>query len=98
MGRASLVNGIVATLAGILANWVVGQTDSFRAPFIFSGILLIVAFFAISANWDENHGTSGAGGTVAVAGGEFAKLRQALGLVRSGMSNVSLSLCVLTTG
>lgn len=95
MGRASLVNGIVATLAGILANWVVGQTDSFKAPFVFSGILLIIAFFAIGANWDENYGTSG--GTGAVAGGEFAKLRQALGLVRSGMSNVSLSLCLLTT-
>jgi MFS transporter, MFS domain-containing protein family, molybdate-anion transporter len=84
MGRASLVNGIVAALAGIVANWIVGQTDSFRGPFILSGILLVVVYFIIGVRWDENYGTPAAGGTAAVAGGEFAKLRSALGIVRRG--------------
>jgi MFS transporter, MFS domain-containing protein family, molybdate-anion transporter len=84
MGHASLVNGIVAALAGVVANWIVGQTDSFRGPFILSGILLVVVYFIIGAKWDENYGTPATGGTVAVAGGEFAKLRSALGIVRRG--------------
>jgi hypothetical protein len=83
MGHASLVNGIAAALAGIVANWLVGQADSFRVPFVLSGALLIIAYFVIGTSWDENYGTS-TGGTTAVAGGEFAKLKQAFGLVRRG--------------
>lgn len=82
MGRASLVNGIVAAVAGIVANWIVGHTDSFRGPFMLSGVLLIVAYFIIGSKWEENYGTPAAGGTAAVAAGEFAKLRQAIGIIR----------------
>ena len=84
MGRASLVNGIVAAVAGIVANWVVGHTDSFRGPFVLSGILLIVAYFIIGLKWEENYGTPAAGGSAAVAAGEFAKLKQAMGIIRRG--------------
>ena len=85
MGRASLVNGIVAAVAGIVANWIVGQTGGFRGPFILSGMLLFIVYFIIGSKWDENYGTPVAGGTAAVAGGEFTKLKQALGIVRRGV-------------
>ncbi|KAG8807652.1 hypothetical protein FRC17_004362, partial [Serendipita sp. 399] len=80
MGHASLVNGIVAATAGIIANWVVEQTSGFRGPFILSGALLLLAFFVIGFKWEENYGTSASGGTVAVAGGELTKLKQAISL------------------
>lgn len=84
MGHASLVNGIVAAVVGVVANWVVSQTESFRTPFLLSALLLILAFFVIGMNWDENYGTDTTGGTVAAAGGEFTKIGQALNLVRLG--------------
>jgi hypothetical protein len=84
MGHASLVNGVVAALAGVVANWIVGQTGSFRGPFILSGILLVFVYFIIGVKWDENYGTPAAGGSAAVAGGELAKLKSALGIVRRG--------------
>lgn len=83
MGRASLVNGIVATLAGIVSNWVVGYSQSNRGPFVLSGILLILAWMVIGGKWEENYGTGGTG-TMAVAGGELAKLKQAVRIVWNG--------------
>ncbi|KAG8779899.1 hypothetical protein FRC15_009859 [Serendipita sp. 397] len=82
MGHASLVNGIVAAVAGIVANWIVEQTSGFRGPFMLSGALLVLTFFIIGTQWDENYGTGASSGTVAVAGGELTKLKQAIGLVR----------------
>ena len=82
MGRAALVNGIVAAGAGVVANWVVGQTDGFRAPFILSGILLIVAWVIIGGIWDENYG---ANQSTPSGGGELSKIVAGLGMVRRGM-------------
>ncbi|KAJ7809854.1 hypothetical protein B0H14DRAFT_2864972 [Mycena olivaceomarginata] len=44
MGRATLVNGLVATGAGVFSNQLVGFTGSFASPFIASGALLILAW------------------------------------------------------
>jgi hypothetical protein len=83
MGRASLVNGIVAALAGVVSNWLVGNTQSNRGPFILSGIFLILAWIVIGRKWEENYGSGGTG-TMAVAGSEFAKLKQAVRIVWKG--------------
>ncbi|CAK5262093.1 unnamed protein product [Mycena citricolor] len=58
MGRATLVNGIVATGAGVASNQLVAFTHSFASPFILSGGLLVVAWLVIRATWTENYGNS----------------------------------------
>ncbi|KAJ6586323.1 hypothetical protein DFH09DRAFT_255134 [Mycena vulgaris] len=59
MGRATLVNGLVATGAGVFSNQLVGFTGSFAAPFIASGILLLIAWAVIRGTWIENYGSGG---------------------------------------
>ncbi|KAK7044366.1 hypothetical protein R3P38DRAFT_2878391 [Favolaschia claudopus] len=56
LGRATLVNGLVATGAGIFSNQLVGLTGTFGSPFIASGALLILAWFVIRGSWVENYG------------------------------------------
>ncbi|KAH7887149.1 hypothetical protein F5I97DRAFT_1109915 [Phlebopus sp. FC_14] len=63
-GSATLVNGFVATGAGVVSNQLVSLTNSFASPFIASGCLLVLGYFAIRASWTENYG-GGGGGTVA---------------------------------
>ncbi|KAJ6624257.1 DUF791-domain-containing protein [Mycena sp. CBHHK59/15] len=81
MGRATLVNGLVATGAGVVSNQLVGFTGSFGAPFIASGALLIVGWAVIRGTWVENYGGGGGSGE---AGDPFQlqRLRQALRIVR----------------
>ncbi|KAI0250686.1 hypothetical protein BJV78DRAFT_1127610 [Lactifluus subvellereus] len=62
MGRATLVNGFVATAAGIFSNQLVEwNSGGFRSPFVASGCLLLLAWVVISGSWSENYG--GGGGT-----------------------------------
>ncbi|KAJ3570817.1 hypothetical protein NP233_g4157 [Leucocoprinus birnbaumii] len=63
MGRATLVNGFVATAAGVFSNKLVGATENFASPFIASGLLLVLGFFVISASWTENYGSGGGSAT-----------------------------------
>jgi len=85
MGRAALVNGIVAAGAGVVANWIVAQTNGFRAPFILSGILLIIAWVIIGSVWDENYGAQQ---TTSSGGGELSKIAAGLGMVRRGIVSI----------
>jgi hypothetical protein len=59
MGRATLLNGFVATGAGILSNQLVSLSSSFVSPFIASGGLLVLAWIVISSSWSENYGKNG---------------------------------------
>ncbi|KAI0261625.1 hypothetical protein BC834DRAFT_461545 [Gloeopeniophorella convolvens] len=57
MGRATLVNGFVATTAGIVSNQLVEwNSGGFRSPFVASGGLLLLAWLVISGSWSENYG------------------------------------------
>jgi hypothetical protein len=56
MGRATLVNGLVATGAGVFSNQLIGFTGSFASPFVASGALLILAWAVICGSWIENYG------------------------------------------
>ncbi|KAJ7193544.1 hypothetical protein GGX14DRAFT_477960 [Mycena pura] len=58
MGRATLVNGLVATGAGVFSNQLVGVTGSFASPFVASGVLLVIAWATIRGSWIENFGGS----------------------------------------
>ncbi|TFK48921.1 DUF791-domain-containing protein [Heliocybe sulcata] len=59
MGRATLVNGFVATAAGVASNQLVSSTESFASPFVTSGGLLVLAWFVIGKLWTENYGAGG---------------------------------------
>lgn len=56
-----MVNGLVAAGSGVVSEVVVGVADTFKAPFVASGVLLIIAGMVISRTWTENYG--GADGT-----------------------------------
>lgn len=57
LGRATLVNGFVATGAGVFSNKLVATTHNFASPMVASGCLLVVGFLVIRATWSENYGT-----------------------------------------
>lgn len=83
MGRATLVNGFVATGAGVFSNKLVATTGNFASPFIASGCLLVIGFFVISATWLENYGGGGGSATSDVF--QIKRLGQAWKLVSEGM-------------
>lgn len=84
-GRATLVNGFVATGAGVVSNQLVSLTHSFASPFAASGILLALAYIVIKASWIENYG--GAGGATTLGNADPLQLKrlvQAWRIVRGG--------------
>ena len=87
LGRATLINGIVAALAGVASNKLVSNTLTFKSPFVASGILLALAWVVINRTWHENRG----GASTADNGGVFQlrRLGQAWHIVRSGEPNLS---------
>jgi hypothetical protein len=83
MGRATVVNGLVATGAGVLSNELVAATNNFLAPFVASAILLILAWFVIRGTWSENYGSGG--GVVDHDVFQIKRLGRAWNIVRRGM-------------
>lgn len=84
MGRATLLNGFVATGAGVLSNQLVTFSGSFVSPFVASGALLILAWGVIRGTWVENYG--GGGGASDVDVFQIRRLREACRIVSEGAS------------
>ena len=84
LGRATLINGIVAAIAGVVSNKLVSTTLTFKSPFIASGVLLVFAWVVINRTWHENRG----GASSSDDGGIFQlrRLAQAWHIVKSGKS------------
>ncbi|KAI6097186.1 hypothetical protein F5141DRAFT_1149880 [Pisolithus sp. B1] len=83
-GRATLVNGFVATAAGVVSNQLVSLTHSFVSPFVASAALLVLAYVIIKASWTENFG--GSGGATTLGGSDpfqLKRLAQAWRIVRA---------------
>ncbi|KAF8957856.1 hypothetical protein BDZ97DRAFT_1924236 [Flammula alnicola] len=80
MGRATLINGIVATSAGVVSNQLVGFTNNFVSPFVASGALLMLAWVVIRGSWTENYG--GGGGVADQDIFQVKRLGQAWSIVR----------------
>lgn len=80
MGRATLVNGFVASAAGVASNQLVSVSGTFTAPFVASGLLLMFGWTVIRGSWGENYG-----GTTGESGGIFQiqRLGQAWSIVRN---------------
>ncbi|KAI4517989.1 hypothetical protein EV121DRAFT_260659 [Schizophyllum commune] len=99
LGRATLVNGFVATAAGVISDQLVqigtksaeaahDGHGAYRAPFMASGVLLAIAWVVIRATWGENYG----GAVSAAPSGEMKKLAQAWKLVRQDPVLLTLGL------
>jgi len=86
-GRATLVNGFVASAAGVISNELVGQTATFTSPFILSAVLLGVSYLLIRRLWSENFGGQSAEG-LKVDIFQVARLKQAWSIVRRGKKNI----------
>lgn len=84
MGRATLLNGLVATGAGVVSNQLVGFTSSFVSPFIASAALLILAWVVIRGTWTENYGSGGGQADSDLF--QVKRLGQAWSIVRRGKS------------
>lgn len=85
MGKASLINGFVASAMGVVSNELVTLTGTFTAPFIASGVLLAIAYFLIRGLWQENYGVGGsatAGTSVDLF--QIARLKEAWTIVQRG--------------
>ena len=85
MGRATLVNGFVATAAGVVSNELVAWTHNFQMPFVASGGLLLLAWTMIKGSWGENFGSSGGDADLF----QIVRLRVAWRIVRAGPSVMS---------
>ncbi|KAJ8694801.1 hypothetical protein PTI98_007449 [Pleurotus ostreatus] len=91
LGRATLLNGLVATGAGVVSNQLVATTSSFASPFIASGGLLILGWTVIRSLWTENYG-SGGGTNDTTDIFQMKRLGQALHIVRSDPFLLALGL------
>src|SRR5688572_24596928 len=90
MGRATLVNGMVAVAAGVVSDELVRTMGTYVAPFIASAVLLSVAWVAIKGSWSENYGLGGGTGGGGSGGVDALGLgggwREALGVKRLGQA------------
>jgi len=87
MGRATLINGLVAAGAGVVSNQLVGATKNFVSPFVASGVLLILGWSVIRGTWIENYGGRGATGDNDVF--QVRRLGSAWSIVRKGMCSLA---------
>lgn len=55
---AIFLNGLVAILAGVVANVAVQMSGSLAAPFVVSAGTLVFAGLLMSSSWEENYGDS----------------------------------------
>jgi hypothetical protein len=86
MGRATLINGIVATTAGVVSNQLVGITRNLVSPFFASGALLVLAWCVIRRQWSENYGSQSAIDRDVF---QVRRLGQAWNIVRKGALSVA---------
>ncbi|KAF7789726.1 hypothetical protein EIP86_000672 [Pleurotus ostreatoroseus] len=83
LGRATLVNGFVATAAGVFSNQLVERTSSFSSPFVASGALLLLALVVIKGLWTENYGSTEASTDQVSSVLQLGRLSQAWSLLRN---------------
>jgi MFS family permease len=54
--KMTMLNSVVAIIAGVFAEWLVRTMGTAKAPFMASMVLLALAFVTISKTWAENYG------------------------------------------
>ena len=95
LGRATLINGIVAAIAGVVSNKLVSTSLTFKSPFVASGVLLALAWVVIDRTWHENRG----GASSNDDGGIFQlrRLGQAWQIVKTGEPDLSVQSTTLNS-
>lgn len=89
MGRASLINGLVATGAGVVSNQLVSSTSNFGSPFLLSGAILVLAWFVIARTWQENYGSSAKeAGAQNISIFQIERLAKAWSIARQGAIHI----------
>lgn len=78
---AIFLNGLVAILAGIVANISVSWSGSLAAPFVVSAGSLILAGLMISNSWEENFGES----KTNASGSVLKSMLEGLVVLKNGM-------------
>jgi hypothetical protein len=81
MARATLLNGFVATAAGVISNELVRYTNTFRSPFVLAAIVLACSWIVIELVWTENYGEHDHVSTNNVL--QIARLKEALHILFS---------------
>ncbi|KAF8633149.1 hypothetical protein AX17_004650 [Amanita inopinata Kibby_2008] len=56
MARATMLNGFVATVAGVVSNQLVSTTKTFQSPFGLSAVFLVTTWITMKFLWTENYG------------------------------------------
>lgn len=85
MGRATMMNGFVATAAGVASNYLVKHTQNYLSPFMASLVLLIIAYFTIENLWEENQATNPNGALERdTSDGQISRIMRAWAIVRKG--------------
>jgi hypothetical protein len=88
MGRASMINGFVASAMGVVANELVESTSTFTSPFVASAALLGLSYALIRGLWSDNYGAGGSENSVGPTDIlQIARLKQAWKIVREGGSH-----------
>ena len=85
LGRATLINAIVAATAGVVSNTLVSNTSTFKSPFIASGVLLVFAWVMIDRTWHENRGGTSSGDNGGIF--QLRRLGEAWHIVKAGELN-----------
>lgn len=55
-GVMTTLNSVVAIVAGVWSEWLVGVTGTRKAPFAAAAALLVLAGWLIATQWEENYG------------------------------------------
>jgi MFS transporter, MFS domain-containing protein family, molybdate-anion transporter len=80
LGSATLVNGFVATAAGVASNHLVSSTGTLISPFVAGAAVLLLTSIVIKTTCDENYGSAGSTSDLF----QLCKLGEACTIVRNG--------------
>jgi hypothetical protein len=83
---AIFLNGLVAILAGVVANLAVEWSGSLASPFVVSAGTLVLAGLLITSSWEENYGESQTNRT----GSVLTSMIEGLIVLKSGKMTLSL--------
>ncbi|KAF8960496.1 Molybdate-anion transporter [Entomortierella lignicola] len=96
---AIFLNGLVAILAGIVANIAVEWSGSIAAPFVVSAGTLLLAGYLIASSWEENFGESktNASGSVLKSMVEgLVVLKNDINILSLGLAQTVFECCMYT--
>ncbi|KAF9394628.1 Molybdate-anion transporter [Mortierella sp. AD011] len=96
---AIFLNGLVAILAGIVANIAVEWSGSLAAPFVVSAGTLLLAGYLIMSSWEENYGeskTNASGSVIKSMAEGIVVLKNDINILSLGLAQTVFECCMYT--